>query len=169
VGRIEAEHRAEALTWLETTNDVFRRAKPATPDQHLVAYAVVVDQTDGSTLLVDHINAGLWLPPGGHVEPGEHPTDTARREVREELGVAPTFSESSGRPSFITITRTVGFGAGHLDVSLWFLLVGRQGMDLAIDVREFNEARWWSPSDVRAADPETFDPQFLRFIEKTSS
>jgi hypothetical protein len=42
-------------------------------------------------------------------------------------------------------------------------------MDLAIDVREFNEARWWSPSDVRAADSETFDPQFLRFIEKTSS
>jgi 8-oxo-dGTP diphosphatase len=55
----EAEHRADALTWLETTNDVFRRAKPAMPDPHLVAYAIVVDPADGSTLLVDHINADL--------------------------------------------------------------------------------------------------------------
>ncbi|MEE3919135.1 NUDIX domain-containing protein [Micromonospora sp. BRA006-A] len=30
----------------------------------------------------------MWLPSGGHVEPGEHPADTVRRELREELGVA---------------------------------------------------------------------------------
>jgi 8-oxo-dGTP diphosphatase len=82
----EAAHRTSTLGWLETMNDVVRRVKPATPERHLVSYVVVVDPEDSSTLLVDHVNAGLWLPAGGHVEPGEHPTDTARREAHERVG-----------------------------------------------------------------------------------
>ncbi len=74
----EAQHQADTLRWLEDTDDVFRRSKPATPDPHLVSYVVMVDPDDGSSLLVDHISAGLWLPPGGHVEPDEHPADTRR-------------------------------------------------------------------------------------------
>ncbi len=165
---LESEHRADTLRWLETTNDVFRRAKPATPERHLVSYVVMVDPDDGSALLVDHINARLWLPPGGHVEPGEHPTDTARREAHEELGIDSVLVEPSGRPSFVTVTRTGGIDAGHTDVSLWFLLVGHRHMRLRIDVREFNEARWWSSTDLQAADPKGFDPHYLRFVEKVS-
>ena len=30
--------------------------------------------------------AGRWLPPGGHVDPGETPEEAAVREVREETG-----------------------------------------------------------------------------------
>jgi 8-oxo-dGTP diphosphatase len=164
--KLEAEHRADVLGWLETTNDVFRRAKPAEPERHLVSYVVMVDPDDNSTLLVDHINAGLWLPPGGHVEPGEHPTATARREAREELGIGPVLIEPSDRPSFVTVTRTGGIDAGHTDVSLWFILVGYRGMDLTLDVTEFNEARWWSPADVHTADANSFDPHYLRFAEK---
>jgi ADP-ribose pyrophosphatase YjhB (NUDIX family) len=88
VDDLEAEHRSDTLRWLRTTDDVFRRVKPATPTRHLVSYVVPIDRTDGSVLLVDHVNAGLWLPPGGHVEPDEHPARTARREAREELGIA---------------------------------------------------------------------------------
>jgi 8-oxo-dGTP diphosphatase len=165
---LETEHRAETLHWLEITNDVFRRAKPATPDRHLVSYVVMVDPDDGSSLLVDHINAGLWLPPGGHVEPGEHPTETARRETHEELGVDPIFAEPNCSPSFLTVTRTGGLDSGHIDVSVWFLLVGRRGMDLSIDQTEFNEARWWSQGEIRAANPKRFDPHYARFIAKVS-
>jgi 8-oxo-dGTP diphosphatase len=165
---LERAHRADTLRWLEATNDVFRRAKPAIPERHLVSYVVVVDPDDGSSLLVDHINAHLWLPPGGHVEPGEHPTDTARREALEELGIDAVLVEPSGRPSFITVTRTAGIDAGHTDVSLWFLLLGRRGMSLTIDGTEFNEARWWSSAEVQAADPKSFDPHYSRFVEKVS-
>jgi 8-oxo-dGTP diphosphatase len=165
---LEREHRTDTLKWLESTNDVFRRAKPATPERHLVSYVVLVDPDDASILLVDHLNARLWLPPGGHVEPGEHPTDTARREAHEELGIDPVLIDPSGRPSFVTVTRTGGVDAGHIDVSLWYLLVGHRDMNLVIDETEFNEARWWSPADVHAADPKGFDPHYLRFLDKVS-
>jgi 8-oxo-dGTP pyrophosphatase MutT (NUDIX family) len=87
VDEVEADHRRDMLRWLESTDDVYRRVKPATPPRHLVSYVVPVDPTDGSVLLIDHINAGLWLPPGGHVEPDEHPAETASREAEEELGI----------------------------------------------------------------------------------
>ena len=41
----------------------------------------------GGVLLHRHPKLGIWLPPGGHVEPGELPDDAAVREVREEAGV----------------------------------------------------------------------------------
>jgi 8-oxo-dGTP diphosphatase len=139
--QLEIEHLADTLNWLETTNDAFRRAKPSTPDRHLVCYVVMVDPDDGSTLLVDNINAGLWLPPGGYMEPGDRRTGTARRETHEELRIDPMFADPSGWPSIVTVTRPGSLDAGHIDVSLWFLLIGRLGMDLSIELTEFNEAR----------------------------
>jgi len=43
---------------------------------------------DGKVLLHRHHKLGIWLPPGGHVEPNETPDDAAVREVLEEAGVA---------------------------------------------------------------------------------
>ncbi len=55
---------------------------------------------DGRVLLV-HRRAGrrhfpdCWDLPGGHVEPGEGPTDALVRELREELGVEATVTGPS--------------------------------------------------------------------------
>lgn len=163
VDELEAVHRARALKWLSSTDDVFRRVRPAVPAQHLVSYVVPVDPADGSVLLVDHVNAGLWLPPGGHVEVDENPADTAQREVGEELGLSAAVAR---RPSFLTITGTVGVDAGHTDVSLWFVLAARRDEPLTPDPREFREARWWSPADLRPAEPARFDPHLPRFLTK---
>lgn len=38
-------------------------------------------------LLLLHRKLGMWLPPGGHIEPDELPDAAAVREVREEAGV----------------------------------------------------------------------------------
>jgi len=38
-------------------------------------------------LLHPHRKLGLWLPPGGHIEPNELPDDAAIREVEEESGL----------------------------------------------------------------------------------
>lgn len=158
----ESRDRADTLAWLRGTDDVFRREKPATPPRHLVSYVTPIDPAGGALLLVAHRNAGLWLPPGGHVEPDEHPADTARRELDEELGVA----GAAARPVFLTVTRTVGVDAGHTDVSLWFpAAVGRDAA-LRPDAAEFAEVRWWSRAELAAAGPAGFDPHLSRFLAK---
>ncbi|MGC4808067.1 NUDIX domain-containing protein [Micromonospora sp. DT233] len=165
---LEARHRAECLDWLASTDDIFRRAKPRTPSPHLVAYFLLRDDHDGALLLVDHRNAGMWLPTGGHVEPGEHPTDTVRREVVEELGVPAVFAPTHGeRPAFLTVTTTVGRPEDrHVDVSLWYVLSGRRDQPLTPDPAEFREVRWWTPDEVRAAAAGTVEPHLTRLLSR---
>lgn len=161
------EHRRNALSWLAGTDDIFRRAKPLTPSPHLVAYVLLVDRPAGSVLLCDHRLSGLWLPAGGHVEPGEHPLDTVRREAAEELGIAaqPDLAFQS-RPFFLTMTETTGLPATrHVDVSLWFALTGRVGQPLHPDPREFAQIRWWTAAELRHAAPSRFEPHLLRALD----
>jgi len=42
---------------------------------------------EGKVLLVKHKKLGLWLNPGGHIDPGELPHEAAEREFYEETGV----------------------------------------------------------------------------------
>lgn len=42
---------------------------------------------DHHTLLHPHRKLGIWLPPGGHIEPNELPDEAAIREVLEETGL----------------------------------------------------------------------------------
>jgi 8-oxo-dGTP diphosphatase len=164
---VEADHRADALTWLRSTADVFRRSPPATPAKHLVAYFLLRDPDDDSVFLVHHRRAGLWLPSGGHVEPGEDPADTVRREAPEELGVPARFARAEPEPLFLTVTDTVGDPrARHTDVSLWYLLHGSRSDALRPDGREFAAARWWSRDQVAAADPASLEPHLRRFLAK---
>ena len=72
---LEQESKLDVLSWIDSGAELCRLEKPATPPQHLISYFAVVD--GDHILLVDHINAELWLPTGGHVDPGEHPRDTA--------------------------------------------------------------------------------------------
>ena len=162
----EAGHRADTLRWLRRTDDVYRRVKPATPERHLVSYVVPVEPDDGAVLLVAHRNAGLWLPPGGHVERDEHPALTAGREAAEELGLDSAVEQG---PLFLTVTRTVGVDAGHTDVSLWFPLAVRRGERLSHDGSEFDRIRWWTPDEIRTADPALLDPHLGRFVDKCAA
>jgi 8-oxo-dGTP diphosphatase len=169
VDQTERAQHSDCLAWLANTPDVYRRAKPATPPKHLVSYTTLIDPCDRSVFLVDHIRAGLWLPPGGHVEPGENPADTARRETREELGIEADFSIAGERPVFLTVTGTGGLDGGHTDVSLWYMISGNPEMPIVLDPREFKGGRWWTAEEVESANPALFDPHFDRFMSKVRS
>ena len=161
----EAEDIRSALAWMTRTDDVFRRVKPATPDRHLVSCVVPVDPDSGHLLLGAHLNAGLWLPPGGHVDVDEHPVDTAHREAVEELGID-TSGRLSDDPVFLSVTETVGIDSGHTDVSLWFTLSLRRDAPVSFDPAEFRTMRWWSPDELHSADATHLDPAFGRFLTK---
>lgn len=163
---LESAHQSDVLAWLASTPDIYRRRRPATPPRHLVSYVVPLDSRDGGVFLVDHVLAGLRLPPGGHVEPGEDPAQTARREAKEELGIDADFSLAGARPVFLTSTATAGRGGSHTDVSLWYVISGSRATPIRLDRREFTGGRWWTPAEIEAADPATFDPHLTRFLAK---
>jgi 8-oxo-dGTP pyrophosphatase MutT (NUDIX family) len=50
--------------------------------------SVLVLRPDRRILLLLHRKLGVWLGPGGHIEPGEGPDEAALREVLEETGLA---------------------------------------------------------------------------------
>jgi 8-oxo-dGTP diphosphatase len=159
---LERQHRSEALAWVDSGAPLFRTAKPATPPQHLVSYFAVID--GDSILLVDHKNAQLWLPPGGHVEVDEHPRDTVGREVREELGFTPAHAIEA--PLMVTCTTTVGLTSGHVDVSLWYVVRASRNEPMTYDAQEFCGIQWFSLSE---APLDRSDPHLERFIRKLRS
>jgi 8-oxo-dGTP pyrophosphatase MutT (NUDIX family) len=167
---VEARQKAEIMDWLASDDDVFRRVRPATPPRHLVSYAVLVDASRRSMLLVEHRDAGLHLPAGGHVDPGEDPAETALREAREELGIAASFLPGIGaRPLMVSQTTTTGRSAGHTDVSLWYVVAGDAGATVAGDTREFAGWRWWTFEEVLATDAAVLDPHLQRFTAKLAA
>lgn len=161
--KTEQEHISFVLDWIESGSEIFRIEKPAIPEIHLVSYFMVASPDMDQFLLVDHKKAELWLPPGGHVDPNEDPTETVRREAKEELGIDAEFFFD--KPLFLTVTKTVGNIARHTDVSLWYLLKCNPQQSLDFDTNEFNQIRWFS---IDAIPFEKSDPHMQRFLLKLS-
>lgn len=59
---------------------------PKHADVNFTASSYILNETRDKILLIDHSKSNLWLQPGGYVEAGEIPSQTAKREVREETG-----------------------------------------------------------------------------------
>ncbi len=162
---LEQAHITQTLDWIASGGaPIFRTAKPAMPPQHLVSYFVLFDPSQAKILLVDHKNAGLWLPAGGHVELGEHPTTTVEREVVEELGIAAKFLFDE--PLFLTVSATVGMAAVHTDVSLWYILQGDAASDPWFDSGEFHQVCWFALNDLPT---DRCDPHLQRFVAKLTN
>ncbi|AZC54171.1 NUDIX hydrolase [Pseudomonas chlororaphis] len=58
----------------------------STLDRHFTASAFVLNP-DRKMLLLHHRKLGVWLYPGGHIEPGETPDVAVLREIYEETGI----------------------------------------------------------------------------------
>jgi len=166
---LETQHIEDALNWTKQTTDLFRIKKPDVPPKHLVSYFVLIDPDHKSILLCDHIKAQLWLPPGGHVERGEHPAETVKRECIEELDIPAKFIKNTEKPFFITVTDTVGLTAGHTDVSLWYLIRGSKFDFINFDRSEFNDVEWFTYDEILESNPTIFDPHMQRFTKKLIS
>ncbi|MGV9676021.1 NUDIX domain-containing protein [Nocardia sp. NPDC003482] len=162
---LERDHLARTRTWLAETDDIFRRVPPATPSLHLVSYIALVDPESHAIYLGAHRKSGLRLPMGGHVEPGEHPRTTARREAEEELGIAAEFTVLGDAPVFLSVSNTVGSDP-HVDVSLWYVVRGDRTREYPLAPAEFDGGEWWD-IDTRALPPT--DPHLPRFLTKLAA
>jgi 8-oxo-dGTP pyrophosphatase MutT (NUDIX family) len=96
---------------LEWLRDPFSREGDPT---HVTASAIVVDG-DGRVLLHRHVRLGIWIQPGGHIEPGEDVVEAAIRETLEETGVMAR--PRPGAPGILHVDVHQGpLGHVHLDV-----------------------------------------------------
>ena len=159
--QLEIDTIEAVINWIDSGEELCRLKKPDVPNKHLVSYFAVVDGE--YLLLVDHINAELWLPTGGHVEPGEHPKQTALRECLEELNIVGEFLVDD--PILITSTETVGKTSGHTDVSIWYALKGNRKAQVDYDEGEFKGVKWFHKDNL----PKATDPHLNRFVEKLYS
>jgi 8-oxo-dGTP pyrophosphatase MutT (NUDIX family) len=116
-----------------------RLASPCDEDAdptHVTASGIVVGRR--GTVLHLHKRLGIWMQPGGHIDPGEAPATAARREATEELGLG--VEHPPGGPLLIHIdVHEAALGHTHLD--LRYLLFGSDG-DPQPPPGESPEARW---------------------------
>jgi len=116
---------------------------------HLTGSAVVVGPR--GLLLHRHKRLGLWLQPGGHIEPGETPWDAARRELREETGID---AKPAVRPPDHLVHVDVHPGPrGHTHLDLRYVFTGPDA-DPRPPPGESPDVRWFGWEEAEAvADP----------------
>lgn len=82
---------------------------------HITASGILVSDDGMMTALHLHKRLGMWLQPGGHIEPGESPADGALREAAEEIGV-PVRHETGDGLLFHVDVHPGPKGHTHLDL-----------------------------------------------------
>lgn len=101
-------------------------------------------------LLHLHRRLGMWLQPGGHLEPGETPWEAAIRESVEETGLTLRFAGDREPALFHIDVHPAG---AHLHLDLRYLLEA-DDQDPDPPLGESQEVRWFRLEEALAiADP----------------
>lgn len=88
---------------------------------HYCSFFLPYDKEKGMIYLGHHKKADDFIPPGGHIEPGETPLEAAIREASEELDlIVPPTSLEPWNLSVKPINRPESGCVAHYDI--WFLL-----------------------------------------------
>jgi 8-oxo-dGTP pyrophosphatase MutT (NUDIX family) len=143
------ERERESIAELLTT--VPRLAQPFDMDAdptHITGSAFIVGPR--GIVLLRHRRLGIWVQPGGHVDPGETPWDAARREATEETGLPVRFLGT--QPELIHVDVHAG-GRGHTHLDLRYLFDG-PAMDPAPPAGESQDVHWFAwPEAIATAEP----------------
>ncbi|GLY00586.1 MULTISPECIES: NUDIX domain-containing protein [Actinoplanes] len=136
---------------------------------HRPAVRVICIDVDGRILLMNWEDPTdghrLWEPPGGGIDPGETPLETARRELMEETGLDP----GAILPGYVEVHRdSVWKGRRMTGPEQFFRarfatsrpLVVKDGL-LEYEVSELRAVAWVDPAELAAlTDP--VEPPGLR-------
>jgi 8-oxo-dGTP pyrophosphatase MutT (NUDIX family) len=131
----EQADRLAMLDFLQRLPEPFSREQPTA---HFTASALVVDETRTRTVLVHHGKLGIWVQPGGHLDPGDASIGAAAlREVREETGIEGRL----GRLIHLDVHEIPG-EPPHLHLDVRFLVVAPND-ELRLS-EESTDVRWYA-------------------------
>jgi coenzyme F420-0:L-glutamate ligase len=127
---------------------------------HITASALILEPVRGLVLLTLHPRAGMWLPVGGHCEPGDATLlDVASREAREESGLgALSFDPMPLNLDIHPITCSLGVPTRHFDVC--YLAIAAEGSE-PVQSSESADLQWFP----WGALPDECAPELPRLIE----
>lgn len=100
---------------------------------------------EGRTLLLLHRKLGMWLPPGGHIDPHELPDVAALREVEEETGLQVALLDAGA------LLGTVRRLAQPLCILLEAIEPGHEHIDLIYVARVVGGELRYAPNEAHAA------------------
>ena len=112
---------------------------------HVTGSAIVLDG-DGRVLLHRHKRLGIWLQPGGHVDPGETVAAGAVRETREETGLEAAYP--AGGPSVAHVDVHQG-PRGHVHLDVRYRLYADGDATFAPHAGESPEVGWFDLHALR--------------------
>lgn len=130
--------------------------------RHYCSFFLPYDKKLGMIYLGHHKKAGDWIPPGGHIEIGETPSDAAIREMKEELGV--DITKDLLKPLTLSVKQINRPDSGcmaHYDI--WHLvMIDKQDFDYLKG--EYYDAGWFTIAD--GIKKITKNPDFATIISK---
>lgn len=125
-----------------------------------ISSAAMVVNEKHEILLQKRTDNGLWGLPGGIIEPGEEPAQTAIREVYEETGLHVEAVELVGIFGGEQQRIIYPDGAQTVYVNTTFMCRVIDGT-LTPDLNESSDVRWFRTDDL----PASLDPAYIREIE----
>jgi 8-oxo-dGTP pyrophosphatase MutT (NUDIX family) len=128
--------------------------------------------SEGRVLLVHHKKLGMWLPPGGHIEENELPTECAIREAKEEAGVDIRLAGEEreyGRVRVMLHPKIVQLediepGHQHIDL-VYFARLKDKSQKLRNNDAGINNVRWFSRKELNEV-PELVKLQAMQALEE---
>ena len=108
---------------------------------HFGSFLLPIHKKTRQTYVGHHIKAGIWLPPGGHIEENESPEQAMRREFQEELGYKLTDEKVE------LFNLSITYYQNHRHYDFWYLIY-TDLQDFSLDKGEFYEGKWISVDEV---------------------
>ena len=129
---------------------------------HFTASAFVTNLSKTKVLLVHHAKYNIWVQPGGHIDMGETPWQSAQRELKEETGLLIYKSEDLLFDLDVHLIPASKKELAHYHFDLRYYFEADENQHL-LKNEESNDLKWVEKGKVYALQP---DRSVIRMLEK---